>query len=125
MTLTLDYSDVPVGALLTGSAARFGDRVAILYYGRELTFTQLHERACALANALGAAGIGRGDVVADPPAQLPPVRDRLLRDPAGGGHVLPPPTRSCRRPISPRSWPAAGRSRRSPGARRLRRDRGA
>ncbi len=61
---SLDYPEVPVGAILTGAAGRYGDRVALHYRGRELTFAQIHERACAFAHALGAAGIGRGDVVA-------------------------------------------------------------
>ncbi|WP_219412814.1 class I adenylate-forming enzyme family protein [Pseudonocardia nigra] len=61
---SLDYPEVPVGALLAGSARRFGDRTAVHFTGRDLTFTELHERACAFANALGGAGIGRGDVVA-------------------------------------------------------------
>jgi long-chain acyl-CoA synthetase len=60
----LDYPEVPVGALLAGSARRFGERAAVHYYGRELTFAQLHARASAFAQALAAAGIGRGDVVA-------------------------------------------------------------
>jgi long-chain acyl-CoA synthetase len=60
----MDYPEVPVGAMLAGSARRFGDRTAIHYYGRELTFAQLHARAAAFAHALGAAGIGPGDVVA-------------------------------------------------------------
>ncbi|GAA1827925.1 AMP-binding protein [Pseudonocardia ailaonensis] len=58
------YPEVPVGAVLAGSARRFGERVVLHYYGRELTFTQLHARACAFANALRGAGLGRGDVVA-------------------------------------------------------------
>ncbi|MBW0115971.1 class I adenylate-forming enzyme family protein [Pseudonocardia abyssalis] len=58
------YPEVPVGALLAGSARRFGERTAIHYAGRELTFAALHERACAFANALRAEGVGRGDVVA-------------------------------------------------------------
>jgi long-chain acyl-CoA synthetase len=61
---SLDYPEVPVGALLAGSARRFGDRTALHFAGRELTFTGLHQRACAFAHALGSAGIGRGDVVA-------------------------------------------------------------
>jgi long-chain acyl-CoA synthetase len=50
--------------VLAGSARRFGDRTAVHFAGRELSFAQLHERACAFANALRAAGVGRGDVVA-------------------------------------------------------------
>jgi long-chain acyl-CoA synthetase len=61
---TLDYPEVPVGALVAGAAQRWGDRTAVHFLGRELSFSALYERACAFANALSAAGIGRGDVVA-------------------------------------------------------------
>ncbi|GAA1286711.1 AMP-binding protein [Pseudonocardia aurantiaca] len=61
---SLGYPQVPVGAVLAGSARRFGDRTAVHFAGRDLTFAELHARASAFANALGAAGIGRGDVVA-------------------------------------------------------------
>jgi long-chain acyl-CoA synthetase len=61
---SLDYPQVPVGALLAGSGRRFGDRTAVHFAGRDLTFAALHDRASAFANALAAAGIGRGDVVA-------------------------------------------------------------
>src|SRR5690606_32613189 len=60
----MDYPPVPVGAILAGSARRFADRTAVHYYGRDLTFAQLHARASAFAQALRADGIGRGDVVA-------------------------------------------------------------
>ncbi|MFC5952864.1 class I adenylate-forming enzyme family protein [Pseudonocardia lutea] len=58
------YPEVPVGAVLTGSARRYGDRVAVHYYGRDLTYAQLLARASAFAHALREQGIGRGDVVA-------------------------------------------------------------
>lgn len=67
------YPEVPVGALLAGSARRFGDRTALHFAGRELSFRTLYERACAFANALRDNGIGQrrasaaggpGDVVA-------------------------------------------------------------
>jgi len=64
LTGTLDYPEVPVGAILAGSARRFGDHTALHYYGREISVATLYERACAFANALITAGIGRGDVVA-------------------------------------------------------------
>jgi long-chain acyl-CoA synthetase len=60
----MDYPEIPVGAMLAGSARRFGERTAVHYYGRDLTFHHLYARASAFAQALGAAGIGRGDVVA-------------------------------------------------------------
>ncbi|GAA0934034.1 class I adenylate-forming enzyme family protein [Pseudonocardia zijingensis] len=59
----MDYPEVAVGAILSGSARRFGPQPALHYYGRELTFAQLHERAAAFAQALLEAGIGRGAVV--------------------------------------------------------------
>ncbi|GEL16315.1 class I adenylate-forming enzyme family protein [Pseudonocardia asaccharolytica] len=62
--LTLDYPAVPAGATLAGAARRFGGRTALHYYGRELSFAELYERASAFAAALRGAGIGRGDVVA-------------------------------------------------------------
>jgi long-chain acyl-CoA synthetase len=61
---TLEYPEVPVGAIVAGAARRWGDRVALHFSGRELSFTTIYERACAFANALRAAGVGRGDVVA-------------------------------------------------------------
>ncbi|WP_308257937.1 class I adenylate-forming enzyme family protein [Pseudonocardia lacus] len=61
---TLEYPEVPVGAIVAGAARRWGDRVALHFLGRELTFAGIYERACAFANALRAAGVGRGDVVA-------------------------------------------------------------
>ncbi|MBW0091850.1 AMP-binding protein [Pseudonocardia sp. KRD-184] len=61
---TLDYPEVPVGALLAGAARRYGDRTALHFAGRELSYSALHARAGAFANALHGAGIGRGDVVA-------------------------------------------------------------
>ncbi len=64
MTPSLNYPEVPVGAILAGSARRFGEHTALHYDGRELSNAALYERACAFANALGDEGIGRGDVVA-------------------------------------------------------------
>jgi long-chain acyl-CoA synthetase len=61
---SLDYPEVPAGAVLAGAAARWGDRVALHMDGRELSFTELYRQACAFANALHGSGIGRGDVVA-------------------------------------------------------------
>ncbi|WP_211177862.1 class I adenylate-forming enzyme family protein [Pseudonocardia acidicola] len=62
--MSLDYPVVGVGAILAGAARRYGERPALHYYGRELSFAQLYERAGAFANALREAGVGRGDVVA-------------------------------------------------------------
>ncbi|MGY1688505.1 class I adenylate-forming enzyme family protein [Geodermatophilus sp. SYSU D01105] len=60
----LDYPAVPVGSILRAAARRWGDRVAFVDSGAELTFTELADRAHAVANWLADAGVGRGDVVA-------------------------------------------------------------
>ena len=95
----MDYPEVPVGALLAGSARRFGDRTAMHYYGRELTFAQLHDAGAGVR-----AGAGRGRDRARrrrraAPAELPAVPDRVLRHPAGRRHLLAhQPAAPARRP---------------------------
>src|SRR3954454_22876306 len=66
---SLDYPNVPVGAILLGAARRWPDRVGWIDEGaaagpRELTFGQALARASQFAHALRARGIGTGDVVA-------------------------------------------------------------
>ncbi|MGH3388820.1 MAG: class I adenylate-forming enzyme family protein, partial [Actinomadura sp.] len=61
---SLDYPDVPVGAILTGAARRWGDRTAFHYAGRDLSFAELGREAARFAHGLRERGIGRGDVVA-------------------------------------------------------------
>jgi long-chain acyl-CoA synthetase len=61
---TRRYPEVPVGAVLAGSARRWRERVALHYGDRALTYTQLYERACAFAHALRDNGIRPKDVVA-------------------------------------------------------------
>ncbi|MDT7685635.1 MAG: long-chain acyl-CoA synthetase, partial [Pseudonocardiales bacterium] len=61
---SLDYPEVPAGAVLAGAAARWGDRIALHVDGRELSFAELYRQACQFANALRAEGVGPGDVVA-------------------------------------------------------------
>jgi len=61
---SLAYPDVPVGAILAGSARRYGDRVAFARDGEELTYAELGDRAAAFANGLVARGVAPGDRVA-------------------------------------------------------------
>ncbi|RSM64953.1 acyl-CoA synthetase [Kibdelosporangium aridum] len=60
----LDYPEVAVGAIVAGSARRFGDRVAFRHHGEELTYAQLWREACQFANGLVSRGIKPGDRVA-------------------------------------------------------------
>jgi long-chain acyl-CoA synthetase len=61
---SLDYPDVPVGALLAGSARRFGDRIAFRRGDDELSFAELWRRSCRFAHALADRDIGVGSPVA-------------------------------------------------------------
>lgn len=61
---SLDYPAVPVGAILAGSARRFGTRTAFRHETDELSFAELWRRACRCANTLAGQGIGRGSHVA-------------------------------------------------------------
>ncbi|MTD54991.1 class I adenylate-forming enzyme family protein [Amycolatopsis pithecellobii] len=61
---SLDYPEVPVGAIVAGAAARWGERVAYRHHDRQLTFTEVYRAACRFANALRANGIAPGDTVA-------------------------------------------------------------
>jgi long-chain acyl-CoA synthetase len=61
---SLVYPEVPVGAILIGSARRYGDRVAFTHHGESLTYAQLGERAAQFAHGLLAGGVTRGDRVA-------------------------------------------------------------
>ncbi|HET6817987.1 MAG TPA: AMP-binding protein [Mycobacteriales bacterium] len=61
---SLDYPDVPVGAILRGSARRWPDQVAFRLGDDELTFAQVLEGASQFAHALIDRGVAVGDVVA-------------------------------------------------------------
>jgi long-chain acyl-CoA synthetase len=61
---SLDYPDVPVGAILLGAARRWPDRIGWTEGDEHLTFGDAARRAAQFANALAARGIGPGDVVA-------------------------------------------------------------
>ncbi|OLF15150.1 class I adenylate-forming enzyme family protein [Actinophytocola xanthii] len=61
---SLAYPEVPVGAILAGSARRYRDRVAFARGGEELTYSELGRRAARFAGGLLARGVSRGDRVA-------------------------------------------------------------
>jgi long-chain acyl-CoA synthetase len=62
--VSLEYPEAPVGAVLAGSAARFGDRTAFAHGDEELTFAEVYRAACRFANALRRNGVEPGDRVA-------------------------------------------------------------
>jgi long-chain acyl-CoA synthetase len=61
---SLDYPDVPVGAVLEGAAARYGARPAFQRGSTTVSAEEVWRDAKRFANALLNMGIGRGDVVA-------------------------------------------------------------
>ena len=52
-----------VGDLITRSAARYRNRPALIWRGEPITYSQINERACRVANALTEMGVTRGDRV--------------------------------------------------------------
>jgi len=53
-----------LGTILEKSAALYGGNVAVTCEGESLTYAELYERACRLANGLRALGLEKGDRVA-------------------------------------------------------------
>ncbi|OCS85686.1 hypothetical protein B1A98_10460 [Bacillus badius] len=61
---SLTYPNVPVGAILKGSASHYSDRTAYIYQGEGMTFKTLYEKSLRFANALRGLGVKKGTVVA-------------------------------------------------------------
>ncbi|HEY7592275.1 MAG TPA: AMP-binding protein [Actinophytocola sp.] len=61
---SLDYPQVPAGAIIAGSARRYGDRVAFARGAESMTYAELGERAAQFAHGLLARGLSTGDRVA-------------------------------------------------------------
>ena len=58
-----EIDDTPLGTHVERNAIEFTHNVALQYFDREITCTELNELANKLANALETRGVGRGDVV--------------------------------------------------------------
>ncbi|MEM1114184.1 MAG: AMP-binding protein [Pseudomonadota bacterium] len=58
-----EYDDRPLGAYVEIHAAERGERNALRYMGKVITYSQLNEQANRLANALVGLGVGRRDVI--------------------------------------------------------------
>ena len=60
----LAYPDQPLSLFLTKAAAKYRDKTAIYFLGKELSYKALHESALKLASYLKKLGIQKGDRVA-------------------------------------------------------------
>jgi long-chain acyl-CoA synthetase len=59
----IDLPEIPVDALLRGSAARWPERDALIFFGRKTTFAELDRAADRFAHLLGHMGVAKGDRV--------------------------------------------------------------
>ncbi len=64
MPSSLDYPAVPVGAILRGSARRYGDRTAFAHGDERISYAELGRAATRFAHGLRARGVEPGDRVA-------------------------------------------------------------
>jgi len=60
----LDYPEVPLYQFLDDSAEKYPDKVALIFYGKEITYKELKELSDRFASALQNLGIQKGDRVA-------------------------------------------------------------
>jgi len=61
---TIDIPNIPLPTVLTEAAGRVGNRDALIFYNRRISYLQLELAADRFARALMRMGIGRGDRVA-------------------------------------------------------------
>ncbi len=64
LTKTLDYPRVPLFEFVETSARRLGEKAAIIYYGREITYSELLDAVERFATYLSKSGVEKGDRVA-------------------------------------------------------------
>ena len=61
---TVEIPEVPAYRLVDEAIKKYGDRIALLFYGTEITYRQLGEYIEKAASAYHELGIGKGSVVA-------------------------------------------------------------
>lgn len=59
----IDLPEVPIGAMLKGSAKKYQNKVALIYNDYNITFKELYEESLKFANALQSLGYGKGDII--------------------------------------------------------------
>ena len=57
----LEYPEIPVHEILEQSAAKYADKPALSFYGKEISYRELNELSDRFANALQHYGIKKGD----------------------------------------------------------------
>ncbi len=60
---TIDYPVMPAYRILEDAASRYGDKVAVNFYGAKYTYRQLNDAADKVAAFLFSIGVGKGDRV--------------------------------------------------------------
>ncbi|RKQ29986.1 class I adenylate-forming enzyme family protein [Oceanobacillus halophilus] len=63
MPKRIDYPNVPVGAVMKGSAERFPDRDAYIYHDQRIKYKEIYRESLRFANALRKMGVGKGTVI--------------------------------------------------------------
>src|SRR5881409_3668099 len=92
--------ELRVADVLRQQARERADRVAIKHGSRALTFAELDERSSRLAQALLAAGVGRGSRVAHLDRTAPEVVELLLATSKIGAVTVPLNWRLARRELT-------------------------
>ncbi len=64
VTLDLEIPKISLRDIFEQAAVKFGDKVAMIYYDHEITFTEIDNLTRRFANALLQVGVKKGDVVA-------------------------------------------------------------
>jgi long-chain acyl-CoA synthetase len=60
----LEYPDITLGKILSGTASKFSDHPALLFFGERISYGQLDALANRFAHALTGLGVKKGDRVA-------------------------------------------------------------
>ena len=63
MPRTIDYPNLPVGAILKGSASRFGNRTAFIYHDTSISYEQVYRDSLRFAYSLKQLGVQKGTVI--------------------------------------------------------------
>nr|WP_090870580.1 long-chain-fatty-acid--CoA ligase [Oceanobacillus limi] len=61
---TIDYDEKPLHVFLGDAAKRYGEKKALYFMGKELSFTEVHTQAKIMANYFQQLGLNKGDRVA-------------------------------------------------------------